>query len=276
VDWWENPGNDLLPALRRSRDIVTERASPLGTFGTGIFNCLHAPFDRPAVRRAVLRAMSQKDFMTAAAGTEADAWKEGIGVFTPGTPLANDAALEAVAGPRDIARSRRELAEAGYAGERVVLLSPADQPVLSALAEVQRDLFQRLGVNLDYVVSDWATLVQRRARREPPAQGGWSMFHTTWNGLDGINPGVMQFLRANGQGAWFGWPDVAPLEQARLAWFDAPDLAAQRAGARQVQELVMREAPFLPTGQYFSHTAWRRGLVDVIPAIYAMWNIRRG
>jgi peptide/nickel transport system substrate-binding protein len=53
---------------------------------------------------------------------------------------------------------------------------------------VQRDLFVRLGMEVEYVVSDWATLVQRRARREPPAQGGWNMFHTTWNGLDAINP----------------------------------------------------------------------------------------
>lgn len=276
VDWWEDPPNDLVPALRRSRDIVLQRASPLGSFGTGIFNCLHPPFSKPAVRRALLRAMSQQDFMTAAAGSEPEATRAGMGVFTPGTPLANDEALDAITGPRDLPRSRRELREAGYAGERVVLMSPADQPTLSQLAEVQRDLFVRLGMEVEYVVSDWATLVQRRARREPPAQGGWNMFHTTWNGLDAINPGVMQFLRANGQGAWFGWPDVPELERERLAWFDAPDLAAQQAGARRIQALVMDQAPYLPTGQYFTNSAWRRDLSGVIAPIFAMWNVRRG
>ncbi|MCW8088046.1 ABC transporter substrate-binding protein [Sabulicella glaciei] len=275
VDWWENPGNDLLPVLRRARDVHVQRASPLGTFGTGVFNTMHPPFDKPAVRRAILRAMSQEDFMTAAAGADSELWRAGVGVFTPETPLANDEALEAVTGPRDIERSRRELREAGYNGERVVLLAPGDYPLLGALAEVQRDLFQRLGVNLDYVVTDWGTLVQRRSRREPPGQGGWSMFHTTWNGLDGINPGVMQYIRANGQGAWFGWPDIPALEEARLSWFDAPDLEAQKASARRIQRIVMEEAPYLPTGQYFGSTAWRRGLEGVIAPIYAMWNIRR-
>jgi hypothetical protein len=53
ADWWENPPNDLLPALRRGRDVRLKRGR-LGIFGTGVFNCLHPPFDKPAVRRAVL------------------------------------------------------------------------------------------------------------------------------------------------------------------------------------------------------------------------------
>ncbi len=110
-------------------------------------------FDKPAVRRAVLRAMSQADFMTAA-GADRELWREGVGVFTPNTPLANDAGMEAIAAPRDLERSRRELREDGYNGERVVLLVPSDQPVLAALGEVCHDLFRRLGMAVDYRVSD--------------------------------------------------------------------------------------------------------------------------
>ena len=146
-----------------------------------------------------------------------------MGVFTPGTPLANDAGMEAITAPRDLERSRRELREAGYNGERVVVLAPSDQPALAALGEVGADLLRKLGVEVDHRVSDWGTLVQRRSSREPPERGGWSMFHTTWNGLDGINPGVMTFLRANGPNAWFGWPDAPKLEALRQSWFDAPD-----------------------------------------------------
>ncbi|MBR0657307.1 ABC transporter substrate-binding protein [Roseomonas arctica] len=276
MDWWENPPNDLVPLLRRSRDVVVERASPLGTFGTGVFNCLHPPFDKPAVRRAVLRAMSQQDFMTAAAGADPSLWRTGVGVFTPETPLATQAGIEAITAPRDLARSRAELRAAGYNGETIVMMAPSDQQVLSALGEVGRDLFVRLGMNVDYVVSDWGTLVQRRAKKDPPAQGGWNFFHTTWNGLDGINPGIMQFLRANGDGAWFGWPTVPALEAARLAWFDAPHMEAQRENAETIQRIVFEEAPYLPSGQFFSTSAWRRGLTGVVPAIYAFWGIRRG
>ena len=275
MDWWENPPNDLLPVLQRDRNVTVQRANPLGAFGTGIFNCLHPPFDKPAVRRAILRAMSQQDFMTAAAGADPSLWKAGIGVFTPGTPLANDAGIEAITGPRDIERSKRELREAGYRGEPVVMLAPSDQAVLMALAEVGADLFKKLGMTVEYRVSDWGTLVQRRASREPPEKGGWSFFHTTWNGLDGLNPGIMQFLRANGERAWFGWPDVPKLVALREAWFDAPGLAAAQAIARDIQMTVFEEAPYLPSGQYFGSTGYRRNITDVISEVYAFWGVRR-
>lgn len=274
VDWWENPPNDLAPVLQRARNVVVKRASPLGTIGTGIFNTLHAPFDKPAVRRAVLRAMSQADFMAAAAGADPSLWRADAGVFTPGTPLASTAGIEAITAPRDLERSKRELREAGYNGETIVLLAPSDQPALSALAEVQLDLFKKLGMVVDYRLSDWGTLVQRRASKEPPAKGGWSMFHTTWNGLDGINPGVATWLRANGEKAWFGWPTVPKLDTLREAWFDAPDLAAQQAIAADIQSTVLEEAPYLPTGQYFGSSAYRRTITEPISEIYAFWGVK--
>jgi peptide/nickel transport system substrate-binding protein len=275
AEWWENPPNDLVPVLARAREVVVGRASPLGTFGTGIFNTLHPPFDKSAVRRAVLRAMSQADFMAAAAGADPSLWRADVGVFTPGTPLANEAGIEAITAPRDIEASKRELREAGYAGERVVLMAASDNPVLAALGEVGNDLLRRLGMNVDFVVADWGTVVQRRASKEPPERGGWNMFHTTWNGLDGINPGVMQFLRANGQQAWFGWPDVPSLDALRLSWFDAPDLAAQRRIAEEVQKQVFEHAPYLPTGQYFNSTAWRRSVTKPNSEVISFWGIRR-
>ncbi|WP_376099584.1 ABC transporter substrate-binding protein [Roseomonas sp. CCTCC AB2023176] len=275
VDWWENPANDILPTFARTRDVVLKRASPLGVFGTGIFNTLHPPFDKPAVRRAVLRAISQADFMTAVAGADPSLWRADMGVFTPGSPLANRAGIEVITAPRDIERSRRELREAGYNGETVVMLAPSDQAPLAALAEVGHDLFRRLGMNVDYRVSDWGTVVQRRASKEPVERGGWSFFHTTWNGADGINPGVATFLRANGDGAWFGWPSIPRLDAARTAWFDAPDLDAQKRIAEDIQRAVLEEVPYLPSGQYFSSTAYRRTISEPLSEITAFWGTRR-
>jgi peptide/nickel transport system substrate-binding protein len=275
VDWWENPQNDMVPLLRRSRDVLMKTGNPLGTIGTGIFNTLHPPFDKPAVRRAILRAMSQADYMTATAGADPSLWKADAGVFTPGTPLANDVGMEAITGPRDLERSRRELRDAGYNGETVVVLSPSDQPALTALGEVGQDLLKKLGMKVDFRVSDWGTLVQRRASREPPERGGWSMFHTTWNGVDGINPGVMTYLRANGQNAWFGWPNLPRLETLRLSWFDAPDLEGQQKIAAEMQQVILEEAPYLPLGQYFSPTAWRRTITEPNSAVISFWGVRR-
>jgi peptide/nickel transport system substrate-binding protein len=59
---------------------------------------LHPPFDNPALRRAVLRAVNQADFMLAAAGTEPGAWRDGVGFWPPGAPLASEAGMKAPLG----------------------------------------------------------------------------------------------------------------------------------------------------------------------------------
>ena len=172
ADWWETPLADLLPVLRRSRDIAVEVVNTAGALGVLRFNHLHPPFDRVAVRRALLPAIDQRAFMQAALGNDEALWRVPAGAFTPGTPLANDEGIEAVAGPRDIEAARRALAAAGYDGRKVVLLQPSDYPTLSALAEVAADTMRRVGFNVDLQSMDWGTLVQRRASREPPEKGG--------------------------------------------------------------------------------------------------------
>lgn len=275
VDWWENPTNDLLPILERNRNVATQLATPLGTMGTGIFNHLHPPFDKPAVRRVVMEAMSQEDCMIAAAGTDPALRRTGIGFFTPGTPMASDAGLEPLTKRRDMETLKKALAEAGYKGERVVLMIPTDQAVLAAIGEVCLDTLRRLGMNVEPAVSDWGTLVQRRASKAPPEQGGWNMFNTTWAGLDMINPVVQQVLRANGERAFFGWPSIPRLDELREAWLDAPDVAAQQRICAEIQKVAVQEVPYVPTGQYLYKTAYRRSVTDVPNGLFVFWDIRR-
>jgi peptide/nickel transport system substrate-binding protein len=275
VDWWENPPNDLLPILKRNRNITTERVVTTGGLGSGVFNHLHPPFDNPAIRRAVLMASSQADFMTAAAGTDPSMSGIGIGIFTPGSPMASTAGLEMVREPRNLEAAKKALKDAGYKGERVVLMSASDNPLLAALGEVGRDLLTKLGMEVDYAVADWGTVVQRRASREPPSKGGWNMFHTTWNGVDMLNPMVEQVLRSNGDQAWFGWPNIPRIEKLRAEWLDAPDPATQKKVADQLQVAAFEEVPYLPTGQYFLDSAWRSDIKDIVMGTFVFWNVKR-
>lgn len=275
VDWWENPPNDLLPMLNRAKSVHTELV-PLGNLGTGVFNHLHPPFDKPAVRRIVLEATSQADFMTAAAGTDPAMWRGDVGLFTPGTPMANSAGMEAITGKkRDMATLRKALRDAGYQGERVVYMAPSDQAALMAQSAVAQELLQQLGMNVDYAVMDWGTLVQRRASKEPPEKGGWNMFITTWSGLDMATPVTNQALRSNGAKAWFGWPDLPPVQSALEAWLEAPDLGAQQKIAADIQTKALDLVPYLPTGQYLYRTAARNDIADIVPGQFVFWNVRR-
>jgi peptide/nickel transport system substrate-binding protein len=276
VDWWETPLPDLLPLLRRNREIQTDLVNTAGNLGVLRFNFLQPPFDNPAIRRAVLPAVDQRAFMNAAIGTDPALSTIPAGVFTPGTPLANDEGLSVLSGPRDLEAARRALREAGYRGERVVMLSATDLPVLQNLAEVAADMLRRIGFNVDLQAMDWGTHIQRRTNRGPVDSGGWSAFCTTWEGLDVSVPGSHMPIRGNGTNAWAGWPTLPRLEELREAWFEATDLAAEQAIAREIQRVTWQEVPFIPLGQVLPLMAYRRSITGVVkggPALF--WGVRR-
>ena len=83
-------------------------------------------------------------------------------------------------------------------------------------------------MNVDFVATDWGTTGQRRAQKSPPGQGGWAMFHSWHAGADCINPAVYLAIRASGDGAWFGWPNVPEVEKEVGNWFDAKNVEKRR------------------------------------------------
>jgi peptide/nickel transport system substrate-binding protein len=272
MDWWEAPP-DFLPPLRRSPRIRLETIDSLGGIRIMRFNHLHPPFDNPAVRRALLGVIKQADFLTAAAGDDRTLWRDGVGVFTPGTPMANNAGIEVLTGPRDFARAREALAAAGYEGEKVVVLHPADQPEVSSNTLVGVDVAARAGLNIDLQTMDWGTLLQRRAKMDPPAQGGWNMVFTGLSGSGTMDPSSHIALRGNGVKAWAGWPTSPRIESLRDAWFDAPDVPAQQAICVEIQKQFWQDVPYIPLGQRFGPYAFNTRVTDVprgFPLFYGL------
>jgi peptide/nickel transport system substrate-binding protein len=276
ADWWEQPLFDLLPLLRRSPDLATSVVEVTGNIGLLRFNQLFPPFDNPAIRRAVLGAMNQADFMTAVVGDDRAAMRTDIGFFAPDTPMASDSGLAALRGDHDVARARREIEAAGYKGERVAIMTPSDYPRIDALCNVAADLMKRCGLNVDLQATDWGSVIRRRASREPIDKGGWSVFITTFTGLDMSSPASNLALRGNGAGAWFGWPEAPKLEALRDAWLAAADPAEQKRIAAAIQAQAFIDVPFLPLGQFFQPTTQSRTLRDGLKGMPLFWNIRRG
>jgi len=272
-DYWEYPLHDLLPLLRRNRDVTVGQRLAQGIYAGMRINHLHPPFDDPAVRRALLLGIDQRDHLRAVAGNEAGMWATCESVYACGTAYGTDAGNAPLL-TRDPAAARRALAAAGYAGQRTVLLAPSDYPSINALSLVSADVMQRAGFNLDVVSTDWGTVIQRRASMEPVERGGWSAFHSTWTGADVVNPAIHQNLRANGRGAWFGWPTDPEIERMRADWIDAPDEPTRKRLADALQVQAMQSVPFIPLGSYWQPSAWRRNVTGVFPCqVTTYWNI---
>ena len=172
-------------------------------------------------------------------------------------------------------RLKRDIAAAGYKGERVVLMAPTDFPILKALADVGGDALQKAGFNVDYQAMDWGSVVQRRTKKDPVDKGGWNVFHTFWAGLDQFNPAVSVFLR--GQGAetgTIGWPSSPRIEQLRVDWLDAPNVGAQQKLAADIQRQAFIDVPYVPLGQNFYNTAFNKRITGVLNGFVMFWNVR--
>jgi peptide/nickel transport system substrate-binding protein len=276
IDWLEAPHADLLTSLARSPDIEVAQLNPFGTICALRPNHAQPPFSNPALRAALWPALNQDDVMAAVAGVDPVRRSDRLGYFAPGTPLANDAGMQALTSPRSLDAAKRAVDSSGYAGQTIVFLQPSDIAILNASGSVMVDLLRRVGLNVEPIQADWATIAQRRARRDPVSQGGWSAFCTVLSGSDCLNPGANPLLRADGAAAFFGWPDIPKLEAERLAWFDTPDLQAQQRNTEAIQRQAFLDVPYWPLGQFMQPTAYRRGMTGFVRApVPVPWNVSK-
>jgi peptide/nickel transport system substrate-binding protein len=163
VDWVEYPVPDVLPKLRSNSRITLQRVGSSGYWSLLRPNWLFPPFDNPAIRRALMGAIDQTEFMTAAVGTDPSAWHVPTGYFPPGTPMATDAGLSALTSPRDLEKVRSDLQAAGYRGEKIVLVVSGNAWALKASSDVAADTMRKVGMNVDEQVMDSGTWFRQMA-----------------------------------------------------------------------------------------------------------------
>jgi len=277
VDWYEQPPADILPAFAANKDVVVTTVDPLGNMGVLRFNHLLPPFDNPKLREAVLNLVDQKDYMRAVAGDE-KYWKTCGAIFIcGGTPFETTAGADVLLTGPHLDRAKALIKEAGYNGEKIVLMSATDQPIVQNQAMVTREALTRAGLNVEFQAMDWGTLITRRASKKPIAEGGWNLFHTWTAAPDMLSPAVNIPLRANGDKAWFGWPSDPKLEELIDAWFKATDTAAQKKLVEQIQvEAYTKDVPYVPTGQFVIPTAYRKNVGGIIVApVVFLWNVEK-
>jgi peptide/nickel transport system substrate-binding protein len=269
-DWQETTPHDLLPQLAGA--VATRILDPRGYTCMLRVNHLQPPFNNPAIRRALLGAIDQADFMTAVAGTDPAYQSSPIGFFAPDTPMASDVGLDAFRTPRDMAKVKAELKAAGYNGEKVVLLIPANSLAQKPLGEVAADMLQRAGMNVEVAALDFGTVLQRQLKKEPVEQGGWSAAVGNWQGIDWLNPAANANLRGEGKVA--GWYTSERMGGLREQWLAATTLARQQQICRDIQALAFDEIPYYPIGQYKQPTAYRKAITGILDGTAVFWSVR--
>jgi hypothetical protein len=157
--------------------------------------------------------------MSAITGNDPAAYRTYHAMLPCGTKFARETGGPAMQG--DVDKARTMLAAAGYKGEKVVVISPSDFPTIGPLGEVTNDILTKIGINVEFVSTDWGTVTQRRASREPVERGGWSIVHTWYPSNIGATPVEQFFIR----GPW-------PVRLVRLVWRRGDRAARARIAGR--------------------------------------------
>jgi peptide/nickel transport system substrate-binding protein len=175
----------------------------------------------------------------------------------------------------DLTRARQLVRESGYDGRPIVLIHVNDRLHMNAAAIVTRQRLESIGFNVILKSMDWSTNLVVRARKEPPDKGGWNLLHTWWLAADVISPAVHFALSGAGPRAWFGWPDIAQLEKLVSDWVRASDETRRKQLADEVQKIALSEVTYVPWGEWFQPTAFRKNVRDVLKFVAPIfWNVK--
>jgi peptide/nickel transport system substrate-binding protein len=274
VDWYDQVEADLVPVLRKHPDIVIGSSNPLGFNGFLRFNHLQPPFNNVAIRRAVMMAVNQTDYLEAITGNDPGAFRTCKSFMPCGMMYGKE--LGAAAMPGDLSKARAALAATDYANEKVVIINPTDFVTIGPMGNVTYDLLRKLGMNVEIVETDWGTVTQRRASKEPVEKGGWSILHT-WAPSNVIaNVVEHAFVRGLGGTGWYGWFGDEEIERLTENWLRARTDEERVAITDLIQVRAFEMVPAIPLGQFQIRTAYRRDLTGLIEATGAFpWNIRR-
>src|SRR5215468_3220826 len=276
IDWLEVVLPDVLPILRKNRNVVTAINDPVGLVGVLAMNHLFSPFNEVRARRAILMALSQEDYMRAYIGDDDSLWKPMPGYFAPGTPLYTDEGGDILKGPRKLDAAKRLLGESGYAGGPITLMAAQDIPNHKAWGDVTVDLLRRLDVKVDFAAVDWGTTVARRVQKSPPGRGGWQMNVFLSFGVDGAADPSSGLLSADGSSPANGWANNPQIEAEIAAWYDATSLDEEKTIARRLNRLAIDHVPYAPLGVMLQHHAWRKNVSGIVPApLPLFWGVSK-
>ncbi len=272
VDLLESPSNDLLAPLEASPQITVAPNDPLGYQLFMVINHLHPPFDKKEARQALMHAVKQSEFLAAAIG-DPKRWSECPAIFGCGTPSESKVGGAALA--FDLDKAKALLKASGYDGHAIAVLDPTDNATLHGGALMLRETLVRLGAAVDVMALDWSTLLQRRALKNPPAQGGWNLFVTNAT-VTGISSPLLDTFVRHCEQAWYGWPCDPRIVELTRQWTLETDSAKRKALTDEIQRAHLDGVTNIPLGQYRNVIAYRKTLKGVIPgpALF-YWNIEK-
>jgi peptide/nickel transport system substrate-binding protein len=256
--------NDQYPILRDADGVVAEISEP-AEWDVIYLNWKSPLMGNLAMREAVQAALDHKPILQSARGGD-----EFIRL-DPGLMLLQTRWHTTAGQDRydmhnpDLARQK--LQEAGYDGEPIRFMTTQDYAFMYGCAIVAKQQLEAVGMTVDLQVSDWATVVERRAKPEE-----WDMFTSS----HGFVPDPTQITFVGQMNQFPGWWS----SESSLAL--AAELSAETEFEvrypiwEQIQGNAYTEIPAIKIGDSSACTVRRDnvgGWVDQTERALMYWNL---
>ena len=277
IDFLEQPSIDFIPTLHKSRGIKLLKTGKIDShFGLIRLNHLHPPFNNIKARQAMYHLINQDDFLRAIVG-DPEYFTVCHGLIVCGAPLASDGGSTMMKdyNPK---KALQLMKEAGYKGEPITVLAATDHVTITPATQVLIQAMREAGLNVDAQAMDWGSVVSSRAKKEPPAQGGWNIFVTTSGTVSGANPILHTWIGAACDKGLFGWPCDPEIEKLRSAYGFAHTDEEKKKVARDLQARAIEQVVYIPFGQWTQPYAYRADRIDgIVPntGLVVLWNISK-
>jgi peptide/nickel transport system substrate-binding protein len=273
IDYFEYPPLDFFPIIAKNPDLQVAKVDPWGAQGWIRLNHLQPPFNNVKARQAMNYLVDQAEYMRALGAPEGTYYPHCGGLFLCGTPLETDVGSQHYAKPNP-EKAKQFFAEAGYNGEKLVVLHPTDIPDMDVATQVTVQSLRKIGVSVDLQSMAFGTMLGRRQKKDPPDQGGWNIFHSLDFSFNVDTPIANSFLATNCGDAAPGWPCDEEIEKLRREWAEEPDSKARFEIAKHIQERFYEVVPYVSWGQFVRPVATRANIKNIAATfIPVFWNV---
>ncbi len=275
VDYVQRPHMDQWPLLRKNANIAMYRAdvSQMQIHP----NHLNPPFDNVKARQALMLMVNQEEYLRAIAGDPQN-FRVCYSYLGCGGWLETDAGADLLK-KQDFEKAKQLLAEAGYKGEKIVVMAPSDFATINAASLTTAAMLRKIGVNVDLQVVDWGTLISRRPVQGAAVQEPRRLSHLPYllglagaqgpvgprQHLHGVRQGLVRLalLAAGDARPWRIWAQLT-------AGTDA-----FKKGLTEYHSALMENIPYVPLGEFFQMAAYRKdrlsGIIETPHTVF--WNL---
>jgi peptide/nickel transport system substrate-binding protein len=159
--------------------------------------------------------------------------------------------------------AKQYLAQSGYKGEPLVLLTNKDYPPMYNSALVMQQQLQAIGINAQMKVVDWPTSVQMAQK----ADTGWNYFYTGWGTQPALGAlSTMNFfVEPNATFRPKGEKDDPEVLKLWQGMNNLPTPEARQDAYAQMQKYVLEQGYSLPFGSLTKVQGVRSNVKGFVP-----------